>query len=202
MFTGIIEATGTVSAVTTTPDGGQICVAISGFSVSELTEGESIAVNGCCLTATDIHSDENSVRFDLLGQTLKVTNLGDLNKGSVVNIERAMQLGDRLSGHIVQGHVDATGELVRAESLPGDDHLIEVKIPPSEMRRVIDKGSICLDGISLTAAEIDDTTSTVRCFIIPHTWSHTRLHALQTGERINLEFDLVGKWIERFNGVR
>jgi len=167
--------------------------------VSELSEGESIAVNGCCLTATDIHQEANTVSFDLLSQTMKVTNLGDLFVGAIVNLERAMMLGGRLSGHLVQGHIDTTGELVRAAPLTGDDYVIEVRISPDQMHQIIEKGSICIDGISLTAAELDETQGIVRCFIIPHTWKHTRLHQLTIGDRMNIEFDMVGKWIARLH---
>lgn len=199
MFTGIIEATGTVCSIDATADGGRIQLCIKGFSVSELSEGESIAVNGCCLTATELDSKANMVSFDLLSQTMKVTNLGDLTEGAIVNLERAMMLGGRLSGHLVQGHVDTTGELVRADPLSGDDYMIEVRISPSQVLQIIEKGSISLDGISLTAAELDENQGLVRCFIIPHTWEQTRLHQLTIGARINVEFDMVGKWIARLH---
>ncbi|QQL46288.1 riboflavin synthase [Sulfuriroseicoccus oceanibius] len=197
MFTGIIEALGTVTAITSSEGGGRITVALDGFQAADLAEGESVAVNGCCLTVTTTDTDANTASFDLLAQTLKVTNLGGLKTGSIVNLERAMQLGERLSGHIVQGHVDTTAELVRAEPTGENDHLIELRLPEETILSVIDKGSICLDGISLTAAELDDERSLVRCFIIPHTWVRTRLHSLTPGERINVEFDVVGKWIAR-----
>ena len=199
MFTGIIEATGTVLSITATKDGGRVTLRIQGFPVSELTEGESIAVNGCCLTATDLHAEANTVSFDLLSQTMKVTNLGDLEEGSTVNLERAMVLGGRLSGHLVQGHVDTTGELVQATPLAGDDYLIEVRIATRLFRHIIEKGSICLDGISLTAAELDENQGLVRCYIIPHTWENTRLQHLAIGARINVEFDMVGKWIAKLH---
>ncbi len=199
MFTGIIEATGTVCSLAATADGGRIQLRIDGFPVSELAEGESIAVNGCCLTATGLNAEANTVSFDLLAQTMKVTNLGDLSEGAVVNIERAMMLGGRLSGHLVQGHIDTTGELVRAAPLSGADYVIEVSIPPSQIRQIIEKGSICLDGISLTAAELDENQGLIRCYIIPHTWDYTRLHQLTIGAKINIEFDMVGKWIARLH---
>lgn len=201
MFTGIIEATGTVCSIAATADGGRIQLRINGFPVSELAEGESIAVNGCCLTATELSAEANTVCFDLLAQTMKVTNLGQLAKGALVNLERAMILGGRLSGHLVQGHVDTTGELVRAEPLSGDDYVIEVKISPNQICQIIEKGSICLDGISLTAAELDENQSLIRCYIIPHTWENTRLHQLTIGAKINIEFDMVGKWIARLHPI-
>jgi riboflavin synthase len=156
----------------------------------ELTLGESVAVNGCCLTVTDIA--DGTFAFDLLMQTLRVTSLGDLQMGSLVNLERAMRLGDRFGGHFVQGHVDDTLRILDF-SPHGQDHRLEVEFPSKHHGLVIPKGSICLDGISLTAAEV--TPNSVTCWIIPHTAQVTHLHTKKAGDRVNVEFDMLGKHV-------
>lgn len=158
----------------------------------ELTEGESIAINGCCLTVTEWDVATQTASFDLLMQTLKVTSLGDLVSGSLVNLERAMSMSARFGGHFVQGHVDATVRILDW-SEHGQDHRLEVELPAEYAGLVIPKGSICLDGISLTAAEV--TKSSVTCWIIPHTFQVTNLHTKAAGARLNVEFDLLGKYV-------
>ncbi len=164
----------------------------TGPMASEVAEGDSIAVNGCCLTATVIDAKAGTVCFDLLEQTLRVTSLGDLNPGDPVNLERALAVGARLGGHFVQGHVDDTLRVLtwRAE---GADHRLEVSLPQEARGLVIPKGSICLDGISLTAAEV--LADRVVCWIIPHTLAVTNLRARREGERINVEWDMLGKYV-------
>ena len=194
MFTGIIEATGKVSRLELLPQGGRLVLQAGALPVAELSDGESVAVNGCCLTVTSIHAATGELTFDLLRETLDVTNLGGLRVGSVVNLERSLRLGDRLSGHMVQGHVDATGTITRLER-QGQDHCLTVALPPGFARQIIPRGSIAIDGCSLTAAQLDGDT--VTCFIIPHTWEVTRLHALAAGDKVNLEFDMMGKFVRR-----
>lgn len=193
MFTGIIESTGRVTSVEATPGGG--CLSLrTPLPMDELGLGESLAVNGCCLTITRIDREAGTLGFDLLRETLDVTNLGTLAPGACVNLERALRLGDRLSGHLVQGHVDATGTIARLER-QGQDHVLAVAIPPGGARQIIPRGSIAIDGCSLTAALLDGDTMT--CYIIPHTWEVTRLHTLRVGDQVNLEFDMVGKFVRR-----
>lgn len=193
MFTGIIEKTGTVASVENTAKGGRIRLSGVPFA-DELALGESVAVNGCCLTVTQSHAAEGEVFFDLLAETLRVTNLGTLRPGSVVNLERALRAGDRLSGHYVQGHIDAVVE-VRDFSPHGQDHRLEVALPAAFEENVISRGSIALDGISLTVAEI--TPQSVVCWIIPHTAAVTNLHTRRAGDLINVEYDLIGKYVAR-----
>mgnify|MGYP006152688077 CR=1 FL=1 len=149
MFTGLIEATGTVRSLELLGEQARLTVAVP--FASELADGESVAVNGCCLTVTE--SDEATASFDVLKQTLDVTSLGELSEGRLVNLERAMLAGDRFGGHFVQGHVDATGEILDL-SLHGQDHRLEISLPDDIQKLCIDKGSLAIDGISLTIAEL------------------------------------------------
>jgi riboflavin synthase len=194
MFTGIIESTGRVTAIDPTPGGGRITITSSGLPVGELAEGESVAVNGCCLTAARIQPAASSIGFDLLRETLDVTNLGRLGIGSLVNLERSLRLGDRLSGHMVQGHVDGTGTITALEA-QGQDHILRVRLPEGGGRQIIPRGSIAIDGCSLTAAAV--AGDEVTCYIIPHTWQITRLHSLSVGDTVNLEFDMIGKFVRQ-----
>ncbi|SKB06805.1 riboflavin synthase alpha chain [Prosthecobacter debontii] len=191
MFTGLVEATGTVVSLEPKGDSARLIVQV-GAMAAELTEGESVAVNGCCLTVTEWDVSAQTASFDLLMQTLKVTSLGDLQSGSLVNLERAMSMSARFGGHFVQGHVDATVRILDW-SEAGQDHRLEVELPPESAGLVIPKGSICLDGISLTAAEV--TPTSVICWIIPHTFKVTNLHTKAAGARLNVEFDLLGKYV-------
>ena len=189
MFTGLVESTGTVLSLEPRGDSARLTLDV-GALAEELALGESVAVNGCCLTVTNIKA--TSCAFDLLMQTLRVTSLGDLKPGSSVNLERAMRLGDRFGGHFVQGHVDATVSIMDY-SLEGQDHRLTVEFPANQRGLVIPKGSICLDGISLTAAEVGNESLT--CWIIPHTHRVTHLHTKQVGDRLNVEFDMLGKHV-------
>jgi len=183
--------TGEVLALEPRSGGARLRLKV-GKIASEVAEGDSIAVNGCCLTATVIGAADGMVCFDLLEQTLRVTSLGDLKPGDPVNLERALAVGARLGGHFVQGHVDDTLTVLtwRRE---GADHRLEVGLPPNAQGLVIPKGSICLDGISLTAAEV--LTDRVVCWIIPHTLAMTNLRARREGDRINVEWDMLGKYV-------
>jgi len=191
MFTGLIETTGAVLSLEPRGESARLTLQV-GTMASELADGESVAVNGCCLTVTVKDAAAQTACFDLLMQTLKVTSLGDLQTGSLVNLERAMAMGARFGGHFVQGHVDATVKILDW-SEHGQDHRLEVEIPVEQRGLVIPKGSICLDGISLTAAEV--TEKTVVCWIIPHTFQVTNLHTKKPGDRLNVEFDMLGKYV-------
>lgn len=191
MFTGLIECTGTVLSLEARGESARLTLNVGSIAAG-LTEGESVAVNGCCLTVTDWDIAAQTASFDLLMQTLKVTSLGDLAIGSLVNLERAMSMNARFGGHFVQGHVDAT-VTVLDWSPHGQDYRLEVELPAEHAGLVIPKGSICLDGISLTAAEV--TPTSVVCWIIPHTFQMTNLRSKTAGMRLNVEFDLLGKYV-------
>lgn len=199
MFTGIIEISAGVDAVEATAAGGRLVLRGVPFA-DQLALGESVAVNGCCLTVTaaDPSMAGGTVRFDLLAETLRVTNLGALAPGALVNLERALRAGDRLSGHYVQGHVDTVAEVIDF-SPHGQDHRLEVELPAAYRRNVIPRGSIALDGISLTVAEI--TPASIVCWIIPHTVAVTNLHSRRPGDRLNVEYDLIGKYVAQWQQV-
>lgn len=190
MFTGLVEATGSVNALEVRGDQARLRIDIP--FAEELRIGDSVAVNGCCLTVTAI--DGRQASFDLLAQTLKVTSLGALQRGSLVNLERAMRIGDRFGGHFVQGHVDGTGKLT-AITPHGQDHILTVTLPPAIHRLCIDKGSLALDGISLTIASLGAGEATF-C-IIPHTWQQTHLHTAVVGQPMNLEADMLAKHVDQ-----
>ncbi len=190
MFTGLVETTGRVRSLERL--GGQARLSLAIPFAAELAMGESIAVNGCCLTVAGLDTD--GAIFDLLEQTLAVTSLGDLETGSTVNLERALRAGDRFGGHFVQGHVDATGAVLALEAR-GQDHIFNVSLPPEISRLCIDKGSLCVDGISLTIAEL--TPERARFWITPHTYRATHLPHLKTGARVNLEADLLAKHVAK-----
>jgi riboflavin synthase len=190
MFTGLVEATAAVHSLE--PKGDQARLVLTPPFQDELALGDSVAINGCCLTVAELLPEGTA--FDLLMQTLKVTSLGGLKAGSVVNLERAMQAGARFGGHFVQGHVDATGTIVALEAC-GQDLRFEVALPTEIQRLCIDKGSLCVDGISLTIAELTETSAVF--WITPHTFSHTHLQSAKAGQAVNLEADLLAKYVER-----
>jgi riboflavin synthase len=190
MFTGLVEAT--TAVISLEPKGDQARLILRPPFQHELALGDSVAINGCCLTVAALL--EEGTAFDLLMQTLKVTSLGGLKPGSAVNLERAMQAGARFGGHFVQGHVDATGTIVSLKT-SGQDHRLEVALPPDIHRLCIDKGSLCVDGISLTIAELRETSAVF--WITPHTFTHTHLASAGAGQAVNLEADLLAKYVER-----
>jgi riboflavin synthase len=190
MFTGLVEAIGRVRSLERLGEQARLSLAIP--FAAELALGESVAVNGCCLTVATL--DPQGAAFDLLGQTLAVTSLGDLADGSLVNLERALRAGDRFGGHFVQGHVDATGRVLALEAR-GQDHILDVSLPPEIERLCIDKGSLCVDGISLTIAELSPRCA--RFWITPHTYAVTHLPGLRSGARVNLEADLLAKHVAK-----
>jgi riboflavin synthase len=193
MFTGIVETTGTVQSIVLLEGGARFIVRV-GPMARELSLGESVAVNGCCLTVTEFDTVPGTASFDLLAETLRVTSLGLLGEGSLVNLERALRVGDRLSGHFVQGHVDAIGKVLELEPV-GRDHRFAVELPSAWARLVVPKGSVCIDGMSLTVAELGADRMTF--WITPHTFAVTNLRAMKAGDAVNLEFDMLAKHLER-----
>jgi riboflavin synthase len=192
MFTGIIEELGTVTAFEPRSTGARLrigCATVLG----DLNTGGSIAVNGVCLTAIDLASD--SFAADLAPETLERSNLVDLTSGARVNLERPVTPATRLSGHIVQGHVDATGELISLDPLGDGNWWLKVRVPPALDRYLVEKGSIAIDGISLTIASIENAV--VGLAIIPHTHAHTTLGFAKPGARLNLEVDVLAKHVEK-----
>ena len=192
MFTGIIEELGSVNGLEARPAGARLRVTCSTV-LSDLTNGASIAVNGVCLTALDITAD--SFAADLAPETLQRSNLGALIPGSRVNLERPVTPTTRLSGHIVQGHVDATAVVESLEDLGSGNWWLTVRVPETLERYLVHKGSIAIDGISLTIASLED--SLVGVTIIPHTMSATTLGAAKPGSRVNIEVDVLAKHVEK-----
>jgi riboflavin synthase len=193
MFTGLVEEVGRVRSLRPAEDAGDAHLGLAADVVLGGTRvGDSILVNGACLTVDEIH--DGGLVFYTMPETLRRTALGDLSEGSAVNLERAMAAGGRLGGHIVQGHVDGIGEVldVRPE---GDAEIWTFRAPPSVLRYAVEKGSVCVDGISLTVVSVEDDRFTVS--ILPHTRSHTNLSELGVGAHVNLEADVVGKYVER-----
>jgi riboflavin synthase len=192
MFTGLVEAVGEVVEVTREEDGAviEIASAIAG----ELQPGDSISVSGACLTAREIEAGR--FRADVVAETLRRTTLGELTGGSRVNLELALRMSDRLGGHVVLGHVDGVGEL-RARHDSGE---IEVEIADELARYVVEKGSIALDGVSLTVAAVEDSTLTVA--LIPQTCESTTLGEAPIGARLNVEVDILAKHLERLVASR
>ncbi|MCF6178533.1 MAG: riboflavin synthase [Geopsychrobacter sp.] len=195
MFTGLIEATGRVVSL---ERGGQICrlKLSSSLAQSDLKLGESIAVNGVCLTLTEW--DAQSIIADVSPETLKVTTLGRLVPGAKLNLERALRLSDRLGGHIVSGHVDSVGQL-RTRTSQGEAQRLEFSLPEGIARYVAPKGSITIDGISLTVNQVEDDLFTV--MVIPHTLGMTTLKDMRPGTAVNLESDILARYVERLAGV-
>ncbi|PID72381.1 MAG: riboflavin synthase [Desulfobulbus propionicus] len=194
MFTGIIQGLGTV--VEKRAAGGGVVLALeTDFALTDPEEGESIAVNGACLTARDIV--EHRFLADVSPESLSRTGLGDLRVGSRVNLERALRLSDRLGGHLVSGHVDAMATVEERRNA-GDFTLFTFSLDSSLMRYVIEKGSITIDGISLTVNSCDHTRFSVS--IIPHTLAVTTLGALKQGDKVNIEVDIIGKYVEKLLG--
>jgi riboflavin synthase len=190
MFTGLVEATGRIRSIEFCGDQARLSVELP--FADELNDGESVAVNGCCLTVTS-HDDETAC-FYVLKQTLDVTSLGELSQGRQVNLERAMLAGGRFGGHFVQGHVDATGEILDL-SEHGQDYRLEISLPEEIQSLCIDKGSLAIDGISLTIAELNDASAVF--WIIPHTMQETRLNDAEVGQKVNLEADVIAKHVAK-----
>ena len=191
MFTGLIEEVGEVRWIRATEKGTQLQLSAPTIAAG-VTQGDSVAVNGCCLTATQIRGQ--LLTFDLLEETLARTNLRALRPESAVNLERALGATARLGGHFVQGHVDATSPLLSFHAA-GADHRLELEIPAAFSRYTVEKGSIALNGVSLTIAEARPASLVV--WVIPHTRRQTNFATLQTGDLLNVEFDILAKYVER-----
>lgn len=191
MFTGLIQEIGKIARIQKV-GGGIKLTTYALKSTSELSVNDSVAINGCCLTV--VSKTEKEFTVEAVEETLKKTSLGELTKGSFVNLELAMQLHDRLGGHLVLGHVDATGGIVSVKKMDSS-WLYDVRIPAEFLHYVIPVGSIAIDGVSLTVARIQNDQITVS--IIPHTFENTTFQFLKTGSMVNLEFDVIGKYIER-----
>src|SRR5262245_5523909 len=191
MFTGLIEEVGTVVGVRTRERGTQLEIAAPGIA-KHVNPGQSTAVNGCCLTMTSCHSD--CLTFDLLEETIARTNLRDLRQDSAVNLERALRADGRLGGHFVQGHVDCVAPIITFDA-KGADFRLEMELPENSRHYVATKGSIAINGISLTVAEVLPRSFAV--WIIPYTKRHTNLDRAATADLVNLEFDILAKYVER-----
>jgi riboflavin synthase len=187
MFTGLVQRTGTVSMA-----GGRLCVEAE---LEELKEGDSVAINGVCLTATAVRP--GGFDADVMPETLRRTALGSLAEGDHVNLELPLRASDRLGGHIVQGHVDATGTVESAVD-DGFAKLVRLSAPEGVLRYVVEKGSIAIDGVSLTVTEVDDDGFTVA--LIPETLERTTLGSAAPGRTVNLEVDLLAKYVEKLAG--
>lgn len=200
MFTGIVEETGTVTDVQPTDTGIQLTVRCRVVGRG-LKLGDSVAVNGCCLTAVrqTARGRDKLLRFDLLRETWERTNLQFAAAGSLVNLERSLAVGGRLGGHFVTGHVDGVGRITRWER-SGADHVLDIAAPAEVRRYVVQKGSIAVDGISLTVADV--TKGGFRIWVIPHTLAVTALRERKVADRVNLEADLLGKYVEQFVVLR
>lgn len=195
MFTGIIEETGTVRAVEPRSDAIRLTIQ-AGLCMKGLKVGDSMAVNGCCLTVVSVEGRgaRREVGFDLLQETWRRTNLQFAEPGSLVNLERSLRADSRMGGHFVTGHIDGVGRMTRWER-SGKDWVLDVDASDEVQRYVVYKGSIAIDGISLTVAEV--LARGFRIWIIPHTWEVTNLREKQKGDAVNLEADLVGKYVEQ-----
>lgn len=196
MFTGIIEELGRIASVETHNAGSRIVIAAE-LVTSDVANGDSISVNGVCLTALDV--TPTSFAADASPETLDRTTLGNLRAGSRVNLERAVTLATRLGGHIVQGHVDGRGTFVSAEP-DGDFWTVRIGFPPEMGRYFVYKGSVTVEGISLTIAALKDAHFDIA--VIPKTWEMTNLSSLQPGDAVNLEADVIAKYVERMLAYR
>ena len=195
MFTGLVKDLGTVTAVDSTPDGVRIGVRTA--LAPEISEGDSVAVNGVCLTATRIA--DGAFAADVMHETLRRSSLAEVREGTPVNLELPLRPADRLGGHVVQGHVDGLGTVAGIHE-DGFARVVEIAAPPELLRYVVEKGSIAVDGVSLTVASVTDRTFTVS--LIPETLERTNLGAATNGQPVNLEVDVLAKYVERLVAPR
>jgi riboflavin synthase len=193
MFTGLISELGNVTALTKGTDSAIFTINAPGL-IAEIKAGDSVAVNGVCLTATSISGTEFTA--DVMVQTLSLTSLSQTVVGSPVNLELAAQLNARMGGHMVQGHVDGVASVIALT--PGDKWAqFDIKVPEHLSKYIVNQGSICLDGVSLTVGEISDETSVVTVWLIPETLERTNLSAKKPGDLVNIEVDVLAKYVER-----
>ena len=191
MFTGIVEETGTVVSFEEQPQAWRLVLEVKEV-VKDLKLGDSVAVNGCCLTVVLIEG--NQIAFDLLAESVRLTSINGIGPGGKVNLERALLPSTRMGGHFVSGHVDGTGEIEAIEPR-GKDFFFRIKPPADGMKDIVHKGCITVDGISLTVAEVDESGFAI--WLIPHTMEVTNLHTKKVGDKVNLEFDLIAKYVEK-----
>ena len=194
MFTGLIEEIGVVEEAIRSGDSLKLKVRADRV-LKDLKVGDSISLDGACLTVTDLNTE--SFRVEIVEETLRRTTLGRLKRGDRVNLERAMRLSDRLGGHLIQGHVDGVGRIIRI-SPRGESRLIGIKLPSEFSRYVVSKGSIAIDGISMTVAEREGDLITLS--VIPHTLNNTTLGLKRVGDLVNVEVDVVAKYVEKLVG--
>ena len=193
MFTGLVQERGSVTTIVRAETSAQITIKAP-LLASQIKTGDSVSVDGVCLTATAVTAD--SFTADAMVQTLSVTSLGQIQSGSAVNLELAARLDARMGGHIVQGHVDGTGTLVALT--PGEQWMkCEVKVDKALLKYIVAKGSICFSGISLTVGEVNDETSVVTVWLIPETLERTTIGTKSAGDVINIEVDVLAKYVER-----
>ncbi len=190
MFTGLVEETGKLIDKLKTGDGYQLKISAQKVT-GDLEIGSSIAVNGCCLTV--VKKENNTFSLDTIEETLKKTNLGELKTGDRINLERPLKAEARLGGHFVLGHVDTTGEVTDIKEL-SNSHFMTIKFPDEFKRYLIYVGSVAIDGVSMTVAQLDKNSFSVG--IIPHTWEETIFSDKKIGSTVNLEFDVLGKYVE------
>jgi riboflavin synthase len=199
MFTGLVEACVRAASLERRGRGARLCLPAPGAGWT-VGPGESVAVSGCCLTVAGL-SAEGQLAFDLSAETLERSWFGSaLRPGVALNLERALRLGDRLGGHLVSGHVDAVGRIASIEDADDGGALVGFEVPAGFEAYLVDKGSVCVDGISLTV--VGPAGRTFRAALIPETLARTSLGAAAVGQPVNLEADLVGKWVERFVQLR
>lgn len=196
MFTGIVEEAGVVTNIHPTKKSIELTVRARALARG-IKVGASVAVNGCCLTVVKVatRGKNKLLQFDVLQESWRRTNLQYANPGAIVNLERPLRADGELGGHFVTGHVDGVGKIIRWEK-SGADHLLDIEAPADVMRYIVFKGSIALDGISLTVAGVKEKS--FRIWIIPHTYEVTTLRERQVGDHVNLEADLLGKYAEKF----
>jgi riboflavin synthase len=193
MFTGITEHVGKIESLEHAKDGGRLCISLEGASAlaAEMKLGDSISVNGCCLTVVECDKDHFSA--DLSGETLRRTSFGEKKPGNLVNLERPLAANTRLGGHFVQGHVDGIGRVTRLVA-EGDNWWLSVRVPEDKRRYVAEKGSIAIDGISLTVARWHEGIADIA--IIPFTHAHTNVRAMNPHDAVNIETDILAKYVE------
>jgi riboflavin synthase len=195
MFTGLIEDVGRVTAIVRRGTAAVLSISTA-LPSSDTVIGDSVAVNGACLTVTALHGSTFS--FDVSPETLASTTLEGLKTGSRVNLERALRLGDRLGGHIVTGHIDCIGRLLRSSETSGN-HVLDFGLPAGKARYLISKGSVAINGVSLTVNNVGSDHFSVN--IIPLSWKSTNLADLKPGETVNIETDIIGKYVERLTAA-
>jgi riboflavin synthase len=191
MFTGIIEETGLIVSFQEQREAWRLKLSAS-VVTDDLQIGDSVAVNGCCLTV--VACGGGCLEFDVLNETKRLTSINHLGAGDKVNLERALLPGTRMGGHFVSGHIDGTG-MIKLIEQRDKDYFLRIESDPDKLKYVVSKGCITVDGISLTVAEVDETGFAI--WLIPHTMEVTNLHTRQVGDRVNLEYDLIAKYVEK-----